>query len=74
MHACHYVLSLDLWTSNCKQAYPVFQIETSSISFLAMAEATPIVDVLSKVDKKDGGLLIVGPEGGEILFAIPFLF
>lgn len=39
------------------------QIETSSISFLAMAEATPIVDVLTKVDKKDGGLLIVGPEG-----------
>ena len=73
-HSIYYVLSLNLWTSNCKQAYPVFQIETSSISFLAMAEETPIVDVLSKVDKKDGGLLIVGPEGGEILFAIPFLF
>lgn len=39
------------------------RIETSSVSFLAMAEATPIVEVLPKVDKKDGGLLIVGPEG-----------
>lgn len=39
------------------------QIETSSISFLAMAEAKPIVEVLPKMDKKDGVLLIVGPEG-----------
>jgi hypothetical protein len=74
MQACHYVLSLDLWTPNCKQAYPVFQIETSSVSFLAMAEATPIVEVLPKMDKKDGGLLIVGPEGGEIPFATPLMF
>ncbi|XP_057853030.2 uncharacterized protein LOC131063259 [Cryptomeria japonica] len=39
------------------------QITASSLSFLAMAEATPLVDALSVVDKNAGGLLLVGPEG-----------
>ncbi|KAH9297340.1 hypothetical protein KI387_029022, partial [Taxus chinensis] len=39
------------------------QITASSLTFLAVAEATPLVDTLSMVNKNVGGLLLVGPEG-----------
>eukprot|EP01018_Ginkgo_biloba_P040013 Gb_27911 [translate_table: standard] len=46
----------------------------SKLSLLAMAEATPLMDALSAADKIASGLLLVGPEGGEILAAAPLLF
>ncbi|XP_021619054.1 ribosomal RNA small subunit methyltransferase E isoform X3 [Manihot esculenta] len=37
----------------------------SKLSFLAAAEATPVVSVLASSRKESSGLIIVGPEGGE---------
>ena len=42
----------------------VLQIAQSKLSFVAVAEATPVVSVLTSSKKDLGGLIIVGPEGG----------
>ncbi|RWV80332.1 hypothetical protein GW17_00058421 [Ensete ventricosum] len=39
-------------------------VSKSKFAFLAVAEATPLVNVLSESTVEDSGLLIVGPEGG----------
>lgn len=38
-------------------------IAQSKLSFVAVAEATPVVSVLTSSKKDSGGLIIVGPEG-----------
>ncbi|XP_065876452.1 uncharacterized protein [Euphorbia lathyris] len=43
---------------------PLEEIGQSKISFLAAAEATPVVSILSSSRKESSGLIIVGPEGG----------
>eukprot|EP00257_Ricinus_communis_P017998 XP_015576575.1 uncharacterized protein LOC8268930 isoform X2 [Ricinus communis] len=40
-------------------------IADSKLSFLAAAEATPVVNVLASSRKESSGLIIVGPEGGQ---------
>lgn len=42
----------------------VIQLAHSKLSFLAAAEATPVVSVLASSRKESSGLIIVGPEGG----------
>ena len=42
------------------------QVEKSEVAFLAAAGATPLVQVLLQMPKRpQGGLLLVGPEGGD---------
>ncbi|XP_030943972.1 uncharacterized protein LOC115968658 isoform X2 [Quercus lobata] len=40
------------------------QIAQSKLSFVAVAEASPLVSVLTSSKSDSGGLIIVGPEGG----------
>lgn len=42
----------------------VLQIAESKVSFVAVAEATPVVSALTLSGKDSSGLIIVGPEGG----------
>ena len=42
----------------------VLQIAQSKLSFVAVAEASPLVSVLTSSKSDSGGLIIVGPEGG----------
>ncbi|XVF67417.1 hypothetical protein PTKIN_Ptkin10aG0119300 [Pterospermum kingtungense] len=39
-------------------------VAKSKLSFIAIAEATPLVSVLTSTTKEPSGLIIVGPEGG----------
>ena len=42
------------------------QVEKSEVAFLAAAGAMPLVQVLLQMPKRpQGGLLLVGPEGGD---------
>ncbi|OVA10680.1 Ribosomal RNA small subunit methyltransferase E [Macleaya cordata] len=47
-------------------------IAQSKLSFLAVAEATPIVSTLSFLRKEPSGMIIVGPEGGAGCFVSDF--
>ncbi|XP_023553831.1 uncharacterized protein LOC111811289 isoform X1 [Cucurbita pepo subsp. pepo] len=38
-------------------------INESKLSFVAVAEATPLVSALASIETESGGLLVVGPEG-----------
>ncbi|XP_038683648.1 ribosomal RNA small subunit methyltransferase E isoform X2 [Tripterygium wilfordii] len=40
-------------------------VEESKISLVAVAEATPVVSILTSSKKESSGLIIVGPEGGQ---------
>lgn len=40
------------------------QVAYSKLSFLAAAEATPLIGTLSSLRPDHGGLIIIGPEGG----------
>lgn len=40
------------------------QVAHSKLSFLAAAEATPLIGTLSSLRPDAGGLIIIGPEGG----------
>lgn len=42
----------------------VIQIAQSKLSLVAVAEASPLVSVLTSSKSDSGGLIIVGPEGG----------
>lgn len=42
----------------------VLQIAQSKLSLVAVAEASPLVSVLTSSKSDSGGLIIVGPEGG----------
>lgn len=42
----------------------VIQIAQSKLSLVAVAEASPLVSVLTSSKSNSGGLIIVGPEGG----------
>lgn len=54
---CSFVCNMDI-------LFCVLQIAQSKLSFVAVAEATPVVSVLTSSKKDLGGLIIVGPEGG----------
>ena len=43
----------------------IMQVSQSTLSFVAVAEATPIVSALTSLRIQPRGLIIVGPEGGK---------
>lgn len=49
---------------NVDSVFCVLQIAESKVSFVAVAEATPVVSALTLSGKDSSGLIIVGPEGG----------
>lgn len=42
----------------------MLKVLQSKPSFIAVAEATPLFNILSNSTVKESGVLIVGPEGG----------
>lgn len=46
------------------------QVSQSKLSFIAAAEATPVLNALSLSQKEDVGSIIIGPEGGQFSLSL----
>jgi hypothetical protein len=56
-------------------AFNPIQVAKANVTFLATAGATPLVEAMTGVPKHlEGGLLLIGPEGGASLSINPFSF
>jgi hypothetical protein len=67
MYKGHFLRCLNSFFPLCFNVDIVFcvlQIAESKVSFVAVAEAIPVVSALTSSGKDSSGLIIVGPEGG----------